>query len=93
MNGLLGGVKPSPGRLCACIDRLDPTSPLSHDWCTVKTDPPPSLVVMVRLLILSSEQGFFSTLNHCHMDLISLIGFTHHHHQQQLPTSQLHEKE
>ncbi len=39
MNVWLGSVKPSWGRLCAQVDHLNP-SPLSHDWCIVRTIPP-----------------------------------------------------
>jgi hypothetical protein len=50
--------------------------------------------VTVGLLILSSELEFFSTLNHCHMDMTNFIGsHSYHHHQQQLPHYQPHEKE
>ncbi len=51
MNGLLAGVKPSPGWLCTCID-LDPTSP-SVTWLVYgENQPPLSLVVMLRLKYL-----------------------------------------
>ncbi len=39
MNGLLGGVNPSPGQLCVHVDcHPDPPS-LSYEWCMVRTDP------------------------------------------------------
>ncbi len=61
-------------------------SPISNDWCMVRTPTPFSLAVMVGLLILSSEQRFFSALNLCHMDLwVAWLVLTHHH--QQLPSS------
>ncbi len=65
MKGPLEGVNPSPSQLCVGVDSLIPRYPLSHDWCLVRTDPSPPLAVMVGLHVLSLEQKFFSTQNHC----------------------------
>jgi hypothetical protein len=59
MNGPLGGVNPSPDQLCVYVAHLIPPSPLSHDWCTVRT----TNSLFSYSLILSSEQEFFSTRN------------------------------
>jgi hypothetical protein len=40
MNSPLGGVKPSWDQLCVCVDHPYPL-PLSHDYCMVRTAPPP----------------------------------------------------
>ncbi len=65
-------------------------SPLSYDWCMVRTSPP-SLAGMVCLFKLNSEQGLFSTQNRCCMDLwLAWLVFTYrHHHQQQLTLHQI----
>ncbi len=69
MKSLLGGVKTQLGQTKCCINRPYPPLPLSHDSCMVRTALPLSLAGMVGLFKPSSEQGFVSTHNRCHMDL------------------------
>ncbi len=85
-----GRCESQPGPImCPCWSSKSSLPPY-HDWCLVRTNPPLSLVVMVGLHIMRSEQDFFRTENCCHMDLWSAcLVLTHHHlHWQQLPLYQ-----
>jgi hypothetical protein len=69
MTVLMGNMKSSWGQSCFQVDRPNP-SPISHDWCIVRTAPLSLTMVEIDGLFKPSlVPQFLSILNHSRMDL------------------------